>query len=231
MGVIDVKKILLMSLVLALVMSIFSSMVFANSSKNLKLETRTDVYKMLEKAQNGDVDAINTFRSLKAFNKAEANRALRGIKLTTAEKVKSIKFGDGSEILLEVKRAGSANIDPDNIKMQGLEVGWSYLYKLKVLGIEVARYTIYMDYEVTGFTDDDTCSGMTSYDGGSAVFPYHVTGNGTTDITTSGEKVKCSGTAEITASAKGIEIMSYNVKMTCYGYANYNKNYSTYVTM
>lgn len=67
MGVIDVKKILLMSLVLALVMSIFSSMVFANSSKNLKLETRTDVYKMLEKAQNGDVDAINTFRSFKSF--------------------------------------------------------------------------------------------------------------------------------------------------------------------
>lgn len=225
------KKVLLMSLIIALVMSIFPSMVFANSSKTLKLKTQSDVYKVLEKAKNGDVDAINTFRSLKAFNKEEAEKALRGIKLTAAEKVKSIKFDDGSEIVLEVRSADNVNIDSGDRKLQALEVSWYYLYKLKVLGIEVARYTIYMDYEVTGFTDDDTCSAMTSYDGGSAVFPYHVTSNGTTDITTSGEKVKCSGTAKITAFGSGIEIMNYNVKLTCYGYANYNNNYSTYVTM
>ncbi|WP_024832899.1 hypothetical protein [Ruminiclostridium josui] len=223
------KKILSIFVVLALVLSVCSSNIFAESGIKVKFESKNQVKEYLEKAKNGDVEAKEAFQDLKAFKKEEVNKVLKDVKLTAAEKVKSIKFDDGSEIVLEVKQ-NIDNQESSEIQLQAtVPVEWSYLYQLKVLGIEVARYTVIMNYEYDTSASSKYCSNMTSSDAGSSVFPYTVIDKGTTPIKTSGSEVKCKGEAQVKVD-KGVTFMNYTVFLTCYGYKDFTSNYSTYIT-
>lgn len=208
-------------LIFSLMMIFFSSPGYAQAgdTKEYKLETQQDVYRLLDDANKGDINAINKLDSFKAFDKMEVSKALKNIKLTTAERSRSIKFDDGSEIVLElVLDDQSTQSTLSNIELQASYINSSCCYQVKIAGVEVARYTLYIHY----YGDSSgNCWGLTTNDGSSAVYPYTITKNGAQPIVTQGLYVQSRGSGDFYFLGKA----SFTVTLTMWGYSNPTNNW------
>lgn len=212
------KKIVSLLVTLCFMMVMFCAPIYAQTTDTTgyKVETPQDAHKLIDGANKGDVDAINKLTGLKAFRKAEVAKAFNNIKLTAAERSKSIKFDDGSEIVLVLEMTKSATSDERELQYS---VEWNEKYIIRLAGVEVARYTVYYDY----YSDGSNCSGLSSYDGQDAIFPYTLTTLGTTNQITSGLYVKCYGRCTVAVYGGS----SYTIKLTCYGYPDPSDNWSS----
>lgn len=199
-----------------------------------QIENKQDVEIILDKANEGDQNAIDKLNEFKALKESEVNKVADDLTIDATENVKSIPFDDGSEIELQMyspdsavlSTAGEEGEDTGNAEYANGQctVDWYYMYKVKVLGVEVARYTVEMQY---GGTSSSNISIISKDHMESGMAPYSVTHESLTTYNSSGAYVQCCGKAKITQTFPGAT-SSYTVKMVCNGYYYTGNNRCTY---
>ncbi|GEM_PF-3201700 len=217
------KKFTAVILTLSLILTFFSMPVFAQTTQapQYKLETQNDALGLLDAANKGDEKAIEKLQSLKAFNKDELNRVLKDKKFTSADKVTTFDFGDGSSIEIEIvhmnKDVAKYTRDSDH------EHIFDFIFKYYVMGIAVATYTLTMDYMGDGY--GNVWNGY-SWHTGNRIYPYQCIPQGeTVDLVTQGLFVKSQGTCWVDCYS------SFNLTVKGYCYDDIVNNwYETYVS-
>ncbi|NSW92581.1 MAG: hypothetical protein HPY74_18325 [Firmicutes bacterium] len=206
---VSIKRIASLILSVCLMLTFFSIPVFAQSTQasEYKLENQQDAIKLIDAANNGDQKAIQKLLSLKAFNKDEVNKVLNGVKFTAADKIKTFNFDDGSSITIEL--GNQSSIKEGTRELQNTLTNY-FMYRWYVYGIECGRYLLWMRYQA----DSANCWGGYSWNTSSAVPPYGVTQDGTSNQVTQGLYVQSTGSGGLTAY--GYRISSVSIVGYCY---------------
>jgi hypothetical protein len=198
---------------------------FAQTSQASKynLETQEDALNLLDAANKGDEEAIQKLQGLKAFNKDELNKVLKDKKFTSADKVTTFDFGDGSSIEIEIVHLNK-DVAKDTRQLQSdHEHIFDFIFRYYVGGIAVATYTLTMDYMGDG--NGNVWNGY-SWHTGSRIYPYSCVPQGyTSNLVTQGLFVKSQGTCWIDCYS------SFNLTVKGYCYDDIVNNwYETYVS-
>ncbi len=206
------KKFSMLFLMLCLLLSFFSIPVSAATTEknSYQLNNPQDVQRLIDDVKKGNPDAIEKIKSIKAFNKDEVNKVIKGVKFTAAEGPKSFKFDDNSEIVIGV---APGTTDQSAITRSG-PYSWSFWYDLKFGEQVMARYTLHMQQFYD--TYNGVVWGGTSSDGSWYTYPYTVSCNGTTQLVSSGLFTKARGQGVI----DGHGWIGCTVTITGYCYVN-----------